>query len=233
LSWCARVIIVDSGSTDETKACALRFPAVSWFTRPFDTHADQWRFGISETGITTDLVLALDSDMLVPDAFVDELNSNFLTSYAGGVLTFRYCSLGRILSGSLYPPQLRLLRRSHVSVIQKGHTQQFITEGPIYTFKTPCLHDDRKAVDTWLKSQINYSALESQRIAASDSTTIKDFLRKLGLMPLIAGAIGYVRAGGPLTGRSALYYGYERMVFEAMLTLRLLRSASTRACKDK
>lgn len=226
LTWCARIVVVDSGSTDETKARTLRLPSVSWFTRSFDTHADQWRFAIFETGITTDLVLALDSDMLVPNAFVAELNRNFAPQHTGGVLTFRYCSLGRLLSGSLYPPQLRLLRRSHVSVVQRGHTQEFITDGPVYTFKTPCIHDDRKPLERWFNAQIDYSALESQRIASSDSTMIKDSLRRLGLMPLIAGAFGYLSAGGPFSGRAALYYGYERLAFEAMLTLRLLRNGS-------
>jgi glycosyltransferase involved in cell wall biosynthesis len=233
LSWCERIVVVDSGSTDETQAGALKYPAVSWFTRRFDTHAAQWRFAIFETGITTDLVLALDSDMLVPAAFVKELNSNFTPEHTGGVLTFSYCSLGRSLSGSLYPPQLRLLRRSSVSIAQRGHTQEFITPGSVYTFKTHCIHDDRKSLDQWVDSQIKYSALEYQRTASMGSITLKDRLRKVGLMPLAAGVLGYIRAGGPLWGRAALNYAYERMLFEAMLTMRLLRdSSSTTAKRD-
>jgi Glycosyl transferase family 2 len=225
LTWCERIVVLDSGSTDRTKERALGFPTVSWFTRPFDNHATQWRFALFETGISTDLALALDSDMIVPAAFREELNSRFLPEHAGAVLTFRYCSLGCLLKGSLYPPQLRLLRLSQVSVRQRGHTQEFLTEGPLYTFKTRCIHDDRKPVERWLHAQMNYSALESQRIASSGRNP-KDVLRKIGLMPLIAGGLGYVRAGGPLSGKAALNYAYERMAFELMLTLRLLRGGS-------
>lgn len=226
LDWCERVVVLDSGSTDQTKEHSLKFPGVSWFSRPFDNHASQWRFAMFETGIETELVLALDSDMLVSREFVEELESSFRPEHAGGILTFRYCSLGRTLTGSLYPPQLRLLRRSAVSVVQRGHTQEFVSQGPLYTFKSPCTHDDRKPLDRWLTAQMNYSALELERIALSEATPLKDTLRKAGLMPLIAGGLGYFRAGGPFLGKAALNYAYERMLFEAMLTLRLLRANS-------
>lgn len=226
LTWCERVVIVDSGSTDRTRERALSFPLVAWFTRPFDNHAAQWKFALFETGITTELILALDSDMIVPEAFQEELNKNFVPEHGGGVLKFRYCSLGSHLKGSLYPPQVRLLRRCNVSVIQRGHTQEFIAQGSLYIFKTLCIHDDRKPLESWLKAQSNYSELEAQRIASSNHNGMKDALRKLGLMPLIAGALGYLRAGGPLSGSAALNYAYERMTFELMLALRLLRNGS-------
>ena len=232
LDWCDRIVILDSGSTDETKAQALGLPNVHWFTRTFDSHAQQWRFAIERTGITTELVLALDSDMLVPPDFADELRANFTNLHAGGILTFRYCSLGKPLSGSLYPPQLRLLRRSNVKVVQRGHTQEFQTEGPLYTFKTPCIHDDRKPVDHWFNAQIKYSDLEWKRISEANSTTAKDLFRKLGIMPLVAGALAYVRAGGPFSGKAALNYSYERMAFETMLALRLLRNGPGRKQSD-
>jgi hypothetical protein len=41
-------------------------------------------------------------------------------------------------------------------------------------------------------------------------------------MPLVSGLAAYVRAGGPLRGRAALRYAYERLLFECMLAMRLL-----------
>ena len=224
LTWCERIVVLDSGSSDQTKARALTFSTVSWFNRPFDTHANQWRFAIFETGIKTDLVLALDSDMIVPSNFVDEIKANFRVEHAGGILPFHYCSLGRILKGSLYPAQLRLLRPSQTKVVQRGHTQEFLTDGPVYTFRACCIHDDRKPLERWLNAQVKYSSLELQRIASSPNTTLKDHLRKLGLMPIISGILAYCRAGGPFMGKAALNYAYERMSFESILTLQLLRT---------
>ena len=38
LAWAREVVIVDSGSTDDTLAIAARFPNVRMVHRPFDTH---------------------------------------------------------------------------------------------------------------------------------------------------------------------------------------------------
>ena len=62
LTWAGQVVIVDSGSTDETLAIAGRFPNVRTVHRPFDSHARQWRFAVEETGISSDWLLRLDAD---------------------------------------------------------------------------------------------------------------------------------------------------------------------------
>src|SRR4051812_31140962 len=63
LRWAARVVVVDSGSTDRTRTIAERFPNVAWFERRFDDFEGQSRFAIDKTGIDTEYVLALDADM--------------------------------------------------------------------------------------------------------------------------------------------------------------------------
>jgi glycosyltransferase involved in cell wall biosynthesis len=44
LTWAREVVVVDSGSTDDTLAIVARFPNARVVKRPFDTHAQQWRF---------------------------------------------------------------------------------------------------------------------------------------------------------------------------------------------
>ena len=74
LAWARDVVIVDSMSTDRTRELATaRHPGVRWFERPFTTHAEQWNFGLEETSISTEWVLALDADFVLSDALVEEL----------------------------------------------------------------------------------------------------------------------------------------------------------------
>src|SRR5690348_1584101 len=75
LRWASAVVVVDSGSSDATTAIARRFPNVRIFERPFDDHATQWNFGISETGIATPWILALDADYVVPPELAEELRA--------------------------------------------------------------------------------------------------------------------------------------------------------------
>src|SRR5262245_35297761 len=74
LSWAREVVIVDSHSTDDTRAVAeAAHHCVRWYERGFTTHADQWTFALTATGITTDWVLALDADYVLTDALIEEL----------------------------------------------------------------------------------------------------------------------------------------------------------------
>ena len=118
LTWAKEVVIVDSNSTDDTLAIAGRFPNVRTVQRPFDTHAQQWRFAVEETGITSDWVLRLDADYMVEPALRDEIAA--LTPAAGDrglrdrlhLLHRRPAAAGLALSGAArpVPPRPRPLR---------------------------------------------------------------------------------------------------------------------------
>jgi len=123
LRWAREVVVLDSGSTDETEAIAAGFPNVNWLVRPFDAHVTQWQFAIRQTGISSEYVLALDADMQVPDKFLQELENDFPWGRAaGGMVPFEYRYHGRKLTSSLCPPQLRLFQRDKVKISQPDHT---------------------------------------------------------------------------------------------------------------
>src|SRR5437762_14037528 len=60
LLWAKRIIVIDSGSTDDTVALARRHPQVEVIERPFDNFANQCNFGLAR--IDTPWVLSLDAD---------------------------------------------------------------------------------------------------------------------------------------------------------------------------
>src|SRR3974390_3042906 len=74
LTWAKDIVIVDSGSTDETYSIIKRFAQVRVFHRPFDTHGNQWRYATEETGISTNWILRLDADYQMTDALKLELS---------------------------------------------------------------------------------------------------------------------------------------------------------------
>jgi glycosyltransferase involved in cell wall biosynthesis len=222
LHWAQQVVVVDSGSTDETERIARAFPNVAWHVRRFDTHGRQWTFAIRETGVASPFVLALDADYQVPPAFVDELRDRFLPGrYDGGIAGFEYRVLGRALMGSVYPAKPVVFRPERLQIEQPGHSQEMAVTGSLYRFATPLVHEDRKDVARFVSSQVSYAQLEARRLREGGSRW-QDRVRRLGLMPVVAAAAAYVRAGGPLRGRAALRYAYERGLFECILAMRVL-----------
>ena len=218
LQWAPRVIVVDSGSRDQTEQIARSFPNVDWFLREFDSHRSQWIYGIHGTSINTGYVLALDADMRPGAGFQAELEG-FLErkEFAGAWIPFEYRMLGRGLLGSIYPPQIRLFLKKSVRVDQPGHSQVFEVHGPTCKFRSQLIHEDLKPVSRWLSNQVNYAALEAARIKCAPNKNLKDWLRVAGLSPAIWGAYAYMRAGGPFRSTASRAYAYERLIFEAIL----------------
>jgi len=226
LSWARRVVVVDSGSSDQTKRVANAFKNVEWHMRDFDSHALQWKFAIHQTGISSKYILALDADMQTTDQFVREVKARFLPSkLAAGSLRFQHWVLGQPMSRTLIPPQLRIFRRDLVSIEQRGHTQEFLVPPPLYRFDSAVIHDDQKTLERWVNSQVAYSRLEYERLAGLTQWSLKDRLRRLALMPLAAAAVAYIFGGGPLRGSSSLCYALERLTYESLLAMRVLRSS--------
>ena len=65
LSWAKAIVVLDSFSDDDTVELAASFPNVRVIQRRFDSHRNQWEFGLKETGISTPWVLALDADYIL------------------------------------------------------------------------------------------------------------------------------------------------------------------------
>jgi glycosyltransferase involved in cell wall biosynthesis len=225
LSWATDIVVVDSFSDDETLEIAASFPHVRIFQRAFDCHRNQWEFGLKETGIATQWVLALDADYVVSDELVPELeNLKPATNTAGYRASFVYCIKGKKLHSGIYPPVTVLYRREAASYVQDGHTQRVSLEGTIENLRSPMLHDDRKSLRRWFASQVRYTELEAQKLLAAHPSELglADRLRRWRfVVPPAMLVYCLIVRGGIFDGWAGFYYAFQRSVAELMLSNRL------------
>ena len=228
LSWAVDLVVVDSFSTDETLEIVSRFPQVRVFQRPFDTHMNQWAFGLGKTGIKSEWVLALDADYVLTPELVDELRALGTDPGTNGYRAkFRYCINGTPLKGSAYPPVTTLYRRAKANYIQDGHTQRIHVDGDIHDLQFPILHDDRKPLTHWIQAQSRYMRLEAEKLLQSDPRQlgIADRLRKARVFaPLVMFVYCLIVKGAIVNGRIGIYYAFQRMFSELLLSLYLIES---------
>ena len=225
LAWARDIVIVDSLSTDDTRAIAARYPPVRVFERAFTTHAEQWNFGLGETGIKTDWVLALDADFVLTEDAIREIGAlSPPRDIAGYRASFTYCIDGKPLRSAVYPPITVLYRRPLAKYQQDGHTQRVHVAGRVSELSSRILHDDRKSLAHWIESQINYMRLEAEKLstAPSSSLGIADRIRRwiVVMPPAIFIHCLFVR-GGILDGWPGVYYALQRAAAELILSLSL------------
>lgn len=228
LSWAARVVVVDSGSTDATRAIVERHRNAVFFSRPMGVLADQWTYALRETGIDTEWVLALDADYVLTPALVEELRC--LAPPGPGVdgfrARFRYCVEGRPLRGSLYPPVTVLYRREGAAYEQEGHAQRVRVAGAVRWLEGTILHDDRKPLARFLASQARYMREEAALVRAQPFGALRwsGRVRKLRALAPFAVVVQCLLVKGlVLDGRAGLVYTLQRLCAEAILSLYLLQ----------
>jgi glycosyltransferase involved in cell wall biosynthesis len=171
LSWAREIVVLDSGSTDGTRAIAQSSPRVRLVERPFDEHARQWNFAVTDTQIATDWVLALDADYILSDALIEEIRALEPAATTDGFeVRFIYCVDGSPLRATLYPPVTVLFRRGRGNYVQDGHTQRVVLSGEVRKLQEPMFHDDRKSLTHWVAAQERYARIEAAKFLDPAST---------------------------------------------------------------
>jgi glycosyltransferase involved in cell wall biosynthesis len=225
LTWLSDVVVVDSNSTDRTREIAASFPNVRVVQRAFTTHAEQWNFGLAQTGIRTDWVLALDADYVLTEGAIAELKAlSPPPSVAGYRASFTYCIDGTPLRSAVYPPVTVLFRRAAGTYLQDGHTQRLHLDGQVYPLTARINHDDRKSLAHWVAAQVRYMRLEAEKLQSAPAASLGtvDQLRKwLVVMPPLMFIHCLFIGGGILDGRAGMFYALQRAAAELILSLTL------------
>jgi glycosyltransferase involved in cell wall biosynthesis len=232
LTWIGKVIIIDSFSTDATLSIANSYPNVLVTQRAFDTHANQWNFGLSLTDAKW--ILSLDADYVLTDQFCEEIKHFMKEDNCSAYMSeFVFLVFGRPLRKDNTTPRPVLFKKADCIYFDDGHTQRLKINGPVGNFKQAILHDDRKSLSRWLSNQDGYSIKECNKLLSS-STKDLSFSSKIRKNKVVAPFFVFFYSlfvkGLILDGWAGWHYTLQRTMVEMLLALRLIEEEKL---KDK
>jgi glycosyltransferase involved in cell wall biosynthesis len=232
LDWIPRILVIDSGSTDQTLAIIRRFPRARVITRTFDGFAAQCNFGLSQ--IASPWVLSLDADYEVSEALAREIQALAPTKDVGGFCaSFIYRVYGRDLRSTLYPARTVLYRKDRAKYRDVGHGHRVEITGLVAPLKALIYHDDRKPLVRWLLAQQRYAKLEADYLLARQRADLgrADRVRLMGWpAPILVFFYTLIVKRCALDGWAGWLYVLQRTLAETLIAMetvdRRLRSRS-------
>jgi glycosyltransferase involved in cell wall biosynthesis len=207
IAWADEIVIVDSGSTDTTRAIGQSHGA-RVVTEPWRGFAAQKNFALSLC--TSDWVLSLDADESVSPELAASIQKTIASSplHTGYALPRRNLFLGRwIRHGGYYPDtKLRLFPRGQANFQETPVHETATFAGNIQTLDGDLLHDAYPTLTSYLNHMQRYSTLGA-RIAVARGRTgrgLVSFLDGVLLNPLVTFLYNYILRAGFLDGREGL-----------------------------
>lgn len=237
LTWCDDIVVIDSGSTDETVEIA-KAAGARVLTRPFDNFANQRNFGLNEGEMKHEWVLHLDADEVATREFIDALAALEPTD---GIDAYNVPSKTMLFGqwlrhAGMWPTyQVRLGHRERLRFKQVGHGQrEDLPAERVGTFDVPYLHYSfSHGMRRWLEKHVRYAADEAELIleerarsgAAEDGEGATSARRRakaraahlpLCLRPLARFVYVYLFRQGFRDGRAGFAYAFMLSVYEGM-----------------
>jgi glycosyltransferase involved in cell wall biosynthesis len=224
LFWAKRIVVIDSGSTDETLDILRTYSQAEVIHRPFTDFASQCNFGLRQ--VMTPWVLSLDADYELSDRLVTELRNlvedDPIDGYRAG---FVYRIYGRPLRGTLYPRRTVLYRKNKALYLNEGHGHRVDVAGKVADLSGIIYHDDRKALARWISSQQRYARDEANYLIESpkDALSAMDKIRLMGWpAPIVIFFYTLFVKGCVLDGWPGWYYALQRVCFEVLMALEIV-----------
>ncbi len=201
--WADEVLVLDSGSTDDTVAVATHF-GVRVVQQPWLGFGAQKQKAVELA--THDWILSIDADERVSEALRSSIEMALQTR-ASMVFAMprRNRFLGRWLRhGEGYPDwSVRLFHRDHARWSDDTVHERVLTRAPIARLTGDLLHESAETIESYLAKQDHYTTLAAQRISAIGRDV--SILRMLG-SPLVRFLKFYIVRGGFLDGVPGLIH---------------------------
>lgn len=248
--WAYDVFVLDSHSTDATRAVAARHDC-QVFCHAFESYARQRNHALDHLPFRTDWVLFLDADEIVTPELRSEIGAVLANGPAedGFFVNRRLIWMDRWIRRGIYPSWLlRLFRRSRGRYGDRPVNEHVVVNGAIGYLQHDLLHQDRKGVRDWVAKHMRYAEYEAAELLRTpgaefdvqpslwgDQVARKRWVRVRVwqrcpplVRPLLYFAYRYVLRGGWLDGTAGFtYHCLQAFWYPLMIDVRYLELKRT------
>jgi len=166
VSWCDEVVVVDSGSSDNTLEVCEKFNC-KIFHREFDGYGSQKRFAVSKA--EHDWILNLDADEVISDELKNdillELNKEKI-DYAGFLIPRRLFFLGRRFKHGRESKdyQLRFFNRNYGNYTEDKVHEKVVVKGEVKKLKGELLHFSYSSIHQYFEKFNSYTSRAAEEL---------------------------------------------------------------------
>lgn len=166
-SFVDRVIVVDSGSTDQTVEKAKALEAEVYVHTPFENHGKQFNWAVDNLNIQSKWIFRLDADEVVPPKLAQEIvnacKQHEFDDVNAFEMRFKLFFLGRFLMhGGAYPfCKINIYKNGRARFNERPLGDNVVlNEGRYLQLKNDCLHYDFKSLSDFINKHNWYADLE-------------------------------------------------------------------------
>lgn len=167
LPYVNRVVVVDSGSTDNTLEIAKKLGADIYIHEPFVHYAKQFNWAIDNTNITTQWIYRIDADEIITkelgEEMVEACYRHRNDDVNGLVMKFKIYFMGKFLThGGMYPfYNLTVFKKGKGRYEDRSFGEHIVlSEGKTIDLMNDCLHYDFKDLTVWINKHNWYATRE-------------------------------------------------------------------------
>ena len=158
------VVVIDSGSTDETLSIA-RQAGATVLSNPFVTQAQQFNWALGQLPKETDWIFRLDADEIVTAELAQEIKTELPgqpNRITGIHISRRINFMGStIRQGGLFPVRvLRMFRYGKGRSEQRWMDEHILVEGQTADFRGEIIDDNLKPLSCWIEKHNSYASRE-------------------------------------------------------------------------
>lgn len=216
--WADEIVVVDSGSTDETVRIANEFGCKTQF-RKFDGFGTQKRFAVDQA--KNDWIFIVDSDEVVSEELKKEIDISLQNAeYQGYMIPNTLVFLGGVMRfGREYKmPHLRLFNKKYGNYNDREVHEDVVLNGKIATLKNHVLHYSYADLAEVFQKMNNYSSRGANELYKKGKEV--SLLKVVTKFPLTFFTEYFIRLNF-LNGYRGFVWAFTQSVYATMKYLKL------------